>query len=307
MADGGSRRDGARGRAERVRPGALVVLLVVLALAAGACGGGPGAGAAGAGPTRTTAPRSPESTVVPVEGDSIDAPGGSAHLRVTQHQTACCYPHGQVYWLLIRDAGGHEVVQRRFRPLADVAPAVDTTLPAGRYHLVAAQQPCTTSTCAHVADPVDRCDADLELVGGQEVFLTVGVSPGAGCAVGLAPGPPASTLTDAVALPGDAVDCGFDPTLAEVAATGRAVRVSSARRCLMAAVQLGDAAWLLAAEPELVVYRSRSDGAVDLYRVLDEQAPVWAWVRTTCTTMVPDEVRGFLLRDCSAPEAVPWA
>lgn len=292
MADGGSRRPAARAGTTAL----AVVLVLGLALVAGACGGE-------AVPTEVAAADT-VATTAPVGGAAV-AP--TARLRVTQDRTACCYPHGQVSWLVVRDVGGAEVVQRRFRPLDETVPAIDTALAPGRYHVVSAQQPCATSTCARVGDPVDRCDADIELAAGDQVYLTVGVAPGAGCAVLLAPGPLPSAVADEIALPGAAVDCGLDPTLAEIAATGRPVRVSTARRCLMAAVQRGEPAWLVAEEPELVVYRSAADGSVALYRVLDERAPTWAWVRSSCTDLVPDEVRGFLLRDCTPPEAVPWA
>ncbi len=297
VGDGGRRR-----RTARAAFTGLVGALL-LALATGACGGG-----AALDTSLDASPDAAADTMAPTtEPLPTVATGPTARLRVTQDQTACCYPHGYLSWLVVRDGTGHEVVQRRFRPLSETVPAVDVTLGPGRYHLVSAQQPCATSTCARVGDPVDRCDAEIELAAGDEVFLTVGVAPGSGCAIVLAPGPLPSPVADEVALPGDAVDCGLDPTLAEVAVTGRPVRVAAARRCLMAAVQRGAPAWLLAEEPELVVYRSRVDGSVDLYRVLDEHAPTWAWVRSSCAEMVPDEVRGFLLRDCTPPEAVPWA
>lgn len=302
VGDGGRRRQAARGATTAIA-GALLVAAV-----AGGCGGDPAPDAAAdtVAPATTAGPGATTASTSTAPSSTVPA-GPTARLRVSQDLTACCYPRSHVSWLVVRDEAGDEVVQRRFRPLSDAVPAVDVVLGAGRYHVVSAQQPCTTSTCARVGDPVDRCDADVVLGGGDEVFLTVGVAPGAGCAVVLAPGPLPSTVADEVALPGDAVDCGLDPTLAEVAATGRPVPIAVARRCLMAAVDRRAPAWLLAEEPELVVYRSRADGSVDVYRVLDEQAPTWAWVRSSCAEMAPDELRGFLLRDCDPPEAVPWA
>lgn len=299
MADGGRRRRAARAAAALA--GALG-----LALAVGACGGGdpPGAAADTLAPTTATIPVPPSTATAPA-GAATTTTGPGTRLRVTQHVTGCCYPHGSLSWLVVRDADGAEVVERRFRALSDVAPAIDTALPPGLYHVVSAQQACATASCARAGDPVDRCDADIELADAP-VFLTVGLAPGGGCAVVLAPGPLPSTVGDAIALPGAALDCGYDPSLADASAGGDPVRVSAARRCLMAAVQRGDAAWLLAAEPELVVYRSDPTGAVEVDRVVDEQASAWAWTRSTCTTMVPDRVRAFLLQDCTPAEPVPW-
>jgi hypothetical protein len=57
---------------------------------------------------------------------------------------------------------------------------------------------------------------------------------------------------------------------------------------------------------EVVVYRLAADGTVAVYRVAEPTAEVWAWVRSVCAAVVPDDVRAFLVQGCSAPEAVPW-
>ncbi len=236
----------------------------------------------------------------------------TAHLRVTQHITACCYPSGQVSWLVIRAEQGAEVRQRRFQPLTDVFPVVDTDLPAGRYRLTAAQQPCVDDSCGALEPPTDRCDAPVELAAGSATVLTVGVSPGAGCVIVVDTGQLVSRVADEIALPGDDLDCGFDPSLAVAAAADDAPPRAVAR-FLAAANRRAEPAWLMADEStvapagdEVVVYRSHTDRSVDVYRVVDPLAPTWAWTRTPCRTLTLDRVRTFLLQGCAAPVAVAW-
>lgn len=322
MADGGRRRrDERRPSAPGLHRALLVALVLALAATTAACTGGgavggddaaadtvaPGGATSTTSITATTAPGPPTTL-------AADDPEG-ARLRVTQDVTACCYPSGHVSWLLVRDRSGGEVLQRRVRPLADPFPLVDQLLPARAYHLVSAQQRCSGGgTCTLVGDAVDRCDVDIDLAPGSTTYLTVGVSPGGGCAIVLAPGPLPAPIADEVALPQAALDCGFDSSLADAAATGRNVVLSDARRCFAAAVERGDPAWMLADEPAdvagaitSVVYRVGADGVVTVYQVVDPAAPVWTWVRSTCADTAPDEVRGFLVQGCAVPEAVPWA
>lgn len=284
----------------------------VSAAGVGARTGADAVGAAAAATAEEIAEPGPfELEHAPSDGATDDAP--TAHLRVTQHVTACCYPSGHVSWLVIRDEHGTEVRQRRFRPLTDVFPVVDTDLPAGRYRLTAAQQPCADDSCGALAPPVDRCDAPVELAAGSTTVLTVGVSPGSGCAIVLGTGQLVSRVADEIALPGDDLDCGFDPSLAVAAAADDAPQRAVARLCLAAANRRAAPAWLMADEPadppagdEVVVYRSRPDRSVDVYRVVDPLAPTWAWTRTTCRTLTLDRVRTFLLQGCGAPVAVAW-
>lgn len=237
-------------------------------------------------------------------------PTRTGRLRVTQHQTLCCYPTGQVSWLVVRDAAGSEVLQRRFRPLADVYPAIDQRLDPGRYHLASAQQPCQ-ATCAHLGDTLDQCELDVDVAAGSETFLTVELTPGAGCAFVPVLAAPVSSVPDEVALVGADVDCGLDRSLAEAAATGRNVGPAAGRRCLAHENRRGVPAWLMAEEPgdlggvtEMVVYRTQSDRTVDVYRVAQAVGTVLVWERATCDTLVDDHVRGFLLQGCTEPELV---
>ncbi|MCB1014741.1 MAG: hypothetical protein KDB10_06445 [Acidimicrobiales bacterium] len=300
---------------------AILAVVTVLVLLGAACDRDP------AVPT-TTAPGSvpasgvtipaPPAAAPPaptsVRGPTVDA-GSWARLRVTQDLTSCCYPTGHLSWLVIRDASGAEAAVRRVRPLADPVPLVDLALASGRYHVVAAQQPCADAACTVALDVVDRCDADVDLGPGSTTFLSVGVAPGAGCAIVLAPGPLAAPVADEVALvPAGARDCGSDGSLAAAARSGAAVRPSAGRTCLVAAAAAGEAAWLLAEEPEdasatssVLVYRLGAGGTgITVYRPVDPTAPTWAWVRSECTAVTPDAVRAFLVRGCRPPEPVPW-
>ncbi|MBL8774728.1 MAG: hypothetical protein JNK12_02300 [Acidimicrobiales bacterium] len=274
---------------------------------------GDGAAADTVAPRSSTgpAPSAPGAATAPPVTLAAGDPEG-ARLRITQDLTDCCYPAGHLSWLLVLDPDGAAVVQRQLRPPADPSPVVDVTLPEGPYHVVSAQQACA-ATCASVGDAVDRCDAEVDLAPGSTNYLTIGVDPGAGCAIVLAATPLGAPVADEVALPAAEVDCGFDASLAEAAATGRNVVLSEARRCLAAAARRGVSAWLQADEPgdgalvpATVVYRLAADGSVDVYQVVDPTAPVWAWIRSSCAGTAPDEVRGFLVQGCAAAEAVPW-
>ncbi len=299
------------------------MVIAALVLAAG-CSRAPGdRGAAAADTLGTT----PDRTTVPPAGPTSGSPGtepgaegpapsgapdvsATGRVRVTQHQTLCCYPTGQVSWLVVRDAAGSEVLQRRFRPLADVYPAIDQRLDPGRYHLVSAQQPCQ-ATCAHLGDTLDQCALDVDVAAGSETFLTVELTPGAGCVFVPTVAAPVPTVPDEVALVGANVDCGLDRSLAEAAASGRNVGPAAGRRCLAHENRQRVAAWLMAEEPgdlagvtEVVVYRTQADRTVDVYRVAQAVGTVPVWERSTCATLVDDRVRAFLLQGCSPPELV---
>lgn len=293
-----------RGRATEVV--AALLLLGLFTLSACAPGGPVEQHEAAASPA-IAAPSAPPTSPTSL---AIADPGG-ARLRVTQDLTSCCYPSGHLSWFLVVAPDGGDLVRRQVRPPADPFPLMDQILPAGQYHLVSAQQECAR-TCASTRDAVDRCDADVDLAAGSTTYLTVGVDPGSGCAIVLARGPMASPIADDVVLPHATIDCGYDASLAAVAATGHNVVLSEARRCLAVAAARGDSAWLMADEPrdragiEVVVYRLAADGTVAVYRVAEPTAAVWAWVRSVCAAVVPDDVRAFLVQGCSAPEAVPW-
>lgn len=296
-----------RGRATEVV--AALLLLGLFTLSACAPGGPVEQHEAAASPA-IAAPSAPPTSPTSPTSLAIADPGG-ARLRVTQDLTSCCYPSGHLSWFLVVAPDGGDLVRRQVRPPADPFPLMDQILPAGQYHLVSAQQECAR-TCASTRDAVDRCDADVDLAAGSTTYLTVGVDPGSGCAIVLARGPMASPIADDVVLPHATIDCGYDASLAAVAATGHNVVLSEARRCLAVAAARGDSAWLMADEPrdragiEVVVYRLAADGTVAVYRVAEPTAAVWAWVRSVCAAVVPDDVRAFLVQGCSAPEAVPW-
>ena len=311
-----SRRGAGRRTWRRVAPTVALVTALSLAGALSACSTGDPVGDGAAAETLA-----PSSSIRPVPAAPAPAPPVTlaaddpqgARLRITQDLTDCCYPAGHLSWLLVLDPEGAAVVQRQVRPPADPFPMADVVLPAGSYRVVSAQQLCA-ATCAVAGDAVDRCDAEVDLRAGSTTFLTVGVDPGGGCAVVLAAAALAAPIADEVALPDVEVDCGHDASLAEAAATGRNVVLSPERRCLEAAARRGASAWLQADEPadggsgltSMAVYRLASGGGVDVYQVVDPAATVWGWVRSTCTRIVTDEVRGFLVQGCSPPVAVPW-
>lgn len=298
------------------------MVIGALVLSAG-CSRAPGDRGAAADTLDTTPDRTTVPLAAPAPGSAAAEPGAggstssgapelatTGRLRVTQHQTLCCYPTGQVSWLVVRDAAGSEVLQRRFRPLADVYPAIDQRLDPGRYHLASAQQPCQ-ATCAHLGDTLDQCELDVDVAAGSETFLTVELTPGAGCAFVPVVAAPVSSVPDEVALVGADVDCGLDRSLADAAATGRNVGPAAGRRCLAHENRRGVPAWLMAEEPgdlggvtEMVVYRTQADRTVDVYRVAQAVGTVLVWERATCDTLVDDHVRGFLLQGCTEPELV---
>lgn len=317
MADGGIGRQPGRGALAL----ALAVGLIVLSTGCGRAPGDRGAAADTFGTTPDPAPTAvaasgPPTTVAEPGATNPSEPPDpttTGRLRVTQHQTACCYPTGQVSWLVVRDAAGSEVLQRRFRPMADVYPAIDQRLEPGRYHLASAQQPCQAS-CARVGDTLDQCETDIDVAAGSETFLTVGLTPGAGCQFVPTVAAPVSSIPDEVALVRADLDCGLDRSLAEAAATGRNVGPATGRRCLAHENRQGVPAWLMAEEPgdlagvtEVVVYRTQADRTVDVYRVAQVVGNVLVWERSTCDTLVDDQVREFLLQGCTQPEPVRGA
>ena len=56
------------------------------------------------------------------------AADGNARLRVTQHETLCCYAEGSVSFLEIRDSTGAVVALRQFRAEGMIHPGVDQRL-----------------------------------------------------------------------------------------------------------------------------------------------------------------------------------
>ena len=265
--------------------------------ALGLCSSGGRWATRGAASPRVAAPSAPSA---PPTSLAIADPGG-ARLRVTQDLTSCCDPSGHLSWFLVVAPDGGDLVRRQVRPPADPFPLMDQILPAGQYHLVSAQQECAR-TCASTRDAVDRCDADVDLAAGSTTYLTVGVDPGSGCAIVLARGPMASPIADDVVLPHATIDCGYDASLAAVAATGHNVVLSEARRCLAVAAARGDSAWLMADEPGRAGRWWSTDWrptAPSPSTGSPSRPPVWAWV-SVCAAVVPDDVRAFLVQGCSA-------
>ena len=80
----------------------------------------------------------------------------SGRLRISQHQTSCCYIEGQVSHLIVRDGDGKEVVNRTFQTVDPASPVVDRELAPGRYEIESYQQPCN-GNCGYLDPPTDRC------------------------------------------------------------------------------------------------------------------------------------------------------
>lgn len=273
----------------------------------------PAAGPAptGAAPATTTVPVPPAAS--PSSAPTRPDPGsGSGRLRLTQ-QSDCCGPVGALSTLTVRDQAGSAVLVRRYGSLAEVLPVIDVTVPAGRYTVEVAQQPCVAG-CGDLPAPAPQCTTVADVGASATVFLLATFSPGTGCYFVASPTAPAAPISDAIALAGADVDCGLDAALADAARSGDNVGLSQARRCLVDAANRGTTAYLQALEPSgvvdrvaAVVYRVRADGSVDVFRVVDPDADVPAWQQSRCQTMVADPVRTFLLQGCAAPTAVPWS
>ena len=228
----------------------------------------------------------------------------SSSLRITQHQTECCYTEGQVSFLVVRDSAGSEVAFRSFQAINPIFPALQMDLPAGRYEVESYQRPCE-GNCGSLDPPADRCQADVDLRAGESVFLTAEFAPGQGCAVEQTTAALDSPVPDDFAFRPAYGDCGVDFSL-EMADEGFAG--GDERKCFLEANAAGQTAELSAYEagsdpeaPDYLVYRTNADRTIEVYLPNMGRPSDSPWRRYTCSGLEADRERVFVLVDCTEP------
>lgn len=224
----------------------------------------------------------------------------TGRLRITQHQTSCCYTEGQTSFLTVRDASGAEVAHREFQAINPILPVVDLELPTGTYDVESYQQPCG-GICRSSDPTTDRCNSQIDLASGAEVFLTASFAPGKSCSMAQTETALQSPVPDLFALREPYEDCGLTISLETVGA-------SPARSCFAEANNARHTAELPAYEagstpdsPDFIVYRTNADGSVDVFLPnlgRDSDGP---WRHYGCSGLRPDAARGFTLDGCTDP------
>lgn len=268
----------------------LAMTVSVLLLVVAGCGSG---GPTGEQPQPSS---SPVSTVAPTTTVA------TGRLRVTQHQTSCCYTEGQVSFLTVRDGSGVVVAHRQFEAISMIVPVFDLGLPAGTYEIESYQQPCE-GNCGALDPPTDKCTTQVDLAAGAEVFLTAAFAPGAGCSIDRTDTPLASPVPDVFAFREPYTVCGIDFSLEiEGDNPGRE------RICFADANKAGTTAELSAYEagatpgsPDFLVYRANADGSVEVFLPNLGRDTDGPWRRYTCSGLHPDTARGFVLDGCTEP------
>ena len=134
------------------------------------------------GEPASTSPPTPRATEAPPDSTPPGTDVESGRLRISQHQTSCCYIEGQVSHLIVRDADGKEVVNRTFQTVDPGSPVVDRELEPGRYEIESYQQPCN-GNCGYLDPPTDRCVQSVAVRAGGDLILTVEFAPGEGCRI----------------------------------------------------------------------------------------------------------------------------
>jgi hypothetical protein len=225
-------------------------------------------------------------------------------LRVTQHQTECCYTEGQISFLIVRDSSGKEVAAREFQAINPIFPALQVDLPAGRYQVESYQRPCE-GNCGSLDPPADRCEAEVNLRAGQSVFLTAEFAPGRGCALEQTTAALDSPVPDDFALRPAYKDCGID--ISQESADEESLGVDE-RNCFLEANAAGRTAELWAYEmgsdpetPDFLVYRTNADRTVDVYLPNMGRPSDGPWRRYSCGDLEADKERVFVLVDCTEP------
>jgi hypothetical protein len=288
------------------------VVGVVAAVMLAACGSNPQQGAvaptASVEPSSTADPppmatNATTTTTAATEATttSVDT-AGTGRLRVTQHQTDCCYTEGQVSSLIVRDTDGISVADRDFQGLGEIEAVVDLRLPPGTYAVESYQRPCD-GNCSQLDAITDDCTLRVDIGAAEEHFLTVEFAPGKGCTIASTDEPLASPVPDEFALREDYPSCGTDFGLIEPPDGNN----GQERQCFIDANDARHPAELAAYEagatadsPDFFVYRSNADGSVVVFRPNLGRTSDGPWRRFTCTGLVHDEARGFDLTGCTA-------
>ncbi|MFN8051202.1 MAG: hypothetical protein U0Q22_07205 [Acidimicrobiales bacterium] len=232
---------------------------------------------------------------------------GGARLRLSQHQTGCCYTEGQISTAILRGPDGDEVVNTTFMARAMVVPVLDRRLEPGTYEVESYQRPCD-GNCGFLDPPTDRCVEHVTLAADETVFLTASFAPGSGCTITRTDAPPASEVPDAFALRSEYHDCGQSFS----GSPGMGVDPKEpARRCFLDANDAGTTAELTlwadvpeVSEPTMVIARTNADRTIDLWYPALGTPNAMDWRRATCPDLDLDSTAAFEFANCSTPKVV---
>ncbi len=226
----------------------------------------------------------------------------TGRLRITQHQTSCCYTEGQVSFLTVRDASGVEVANREFQAINPILPVVDLGLPIGTYDVESYQRPCD-GNCGFLDAATDQCKLQVDVAAGAEVFLTASFAPGEGCSIAQTDTALQSPVPDLFAFREPYEDCGLDFSLEMVGDVP-----GQGRTCLAEANNGGRTAELSAYEagatpgsPDFIVYRTNADRSVDVFLPNLGRESDGPWRHYGCSGLRPDAAQGFALDGCTDP------
>ena len=226
----------------------------------------------------------------------------TGRLRITQHQTSCCYTEGQVSFLTVRDASGAEVANRVFQAINPILPVVDLDIPIGTYDVESFQRPCD-GNCGSLDAATDQCKLQVDVAAGAEVFLTASFAPGEGCSIAQTDTALQSPVPDLFAFRKPYEDCGLDFSLEMVGDVP-----GPGRTCLAEANNGGRTAELSAYEagatlnsPDYIVYRTNADGSVDVFLPNLGRESDGPWRHYGCSGLRPDAAQGFALVGCTDP------
>lgn len=230
-----------------------------------------------------------------------------ARLRVTQHQTACCYIEGQMSYLQLRNESGGLVVDKAFRNQDMIQPVIDERLPVGTYTLYSWQRPFGGNP-GILDPPSDECEMTVELLPQSETFVTAAFAPGDGCTMTRTDQPLQSTIPDRFAFREELMSCGEDfPQPVELGIQGR----SPARTCFLEIYENGGQA-------EVAIWARVSERAIrpGYHRILPDRrievfvtpentraGDVWAYYQCNGLNAV-DNANVFTLEGCTEPEAL---
>ena len=226
----------------------------------------------------------------------------TGHLRITQHQTSCCYTEGQVSFLTVRNASGREVVNREFQAINPILPVVDLWLSIGSYNVESYQRPCD-GNCGSLDAVTDQCNLQIDVAAGAKVFLTASFAPGEGCSIEQTETALQSPVPDLFAFREPYEDCGLDFSLemvGDVPGQGRtcfAEANAGGRAAELSAYQAG----ATPGSPDFIVYRTNADRSVDVFLPNLGRESDGPWRHYVCSGLRPDAVQGFALDGCTDP------
>jgi len=226
----------------------------------------------------------------------------TGHLRITQHQTSCCYTEGQVSFLTVRDASGLEVANREFNAIDPILPVVDLWLSIGSYNVDSYQRPCD-GNCGSLDAVTDQCNVQIDVAAGAKVFLTASFAPGEGCSIAQTETALRSPVPDLFAFREPYEDCGLDFSLEMVGDVP-----GQGRTCFAEANAGGRAAELSAYQagatpgpPDFIVYRTNADRSVEVFLPNLGRESDGPWRHYVCSGLRPDATQGFALDGCTDP------